>query len=407
MENNVNPIPEENVQQRENTAPATEQTPQVPVSQAQPECSAEMPQPLQIPVPQPVQIQPQAVPVMQIQPGQMQPIQPAQPVYQVIPAPQPAKKKKKKGWKIALGVVAGLIALVAAGIFAVYFTAYGLYDNGEYGVARKCFDFLGGFLKSEEMVDQCDYSMAGKYAEDGNYEAAWELYDSISEFKDSEQLASEARYNRAQELFDEENYDEAEEIFLLLDDYSDSEQRVIDCKMCKGVQLYRDGEYDEAREIMGDYYKKNDTARIYVTLCTYRDYEGSGASLTMTRVLYDLLADDYDDNEDVREALESPFFYLARLFDAGWKCGDYFIDANYAGDTSSIESDVPWDTPDKGTWWAFSDSAGLHMCVEKKWWFTVVGFSSYDEYHPAKMLVIGNNGEEYIFNKYTEFAEEA
>ena len=348
-------------------------------------------QPIAVAAPVPAAATPAAAPQPIVQPVYLQPV--------AVQQPQEAKKKSGKGWKIALISVASLIVLTVGSLFAIFFTAQGMFNNGQYSKARSCYDVLGGFMNSDEKVKLCDYTMAGKYAEDGNHKMAWKLYSGLGDYRDSRALSVEAMYNHGIALFEDGAYEEAGDIFFSIEDYKDSDEWLVDCTIHQAIEMYRDGDYEEAAEIFDEFYDESDLAKAYGTLCLMKEYEDGGASLILTQAFYIVLAE-YDDIDDVKEALESPFFYIARFFDAGWESGKYYLDAET--EKNLITHRVPWDSP-RGDIYFESDDEALHFYIEDEWWFSITGFNNYSSLHPTKMYVEASDGESYEFTKYTEF----
>ena len=350
------------------------------------------------------------------------------------------KKPRKKGawWKITLSVAGALIVLMAASVFGLYFTAQGMYNDGEYDSAKMVLSYLDFIPAFRSMAMECDYADAEQLANNGQYLLAHMIYENIIDYKDSAEKADQTLFEYGKQLLENENYEKALEtfeelgdyegaaemvlqtkylnaesllqegrfaaakkIFEELGDYEDAASRVVECDILYGVKLYRSGQYNSAMELLNEYYKVSDLARAYCHLCLFRQYEEEGASIEMIGALYTMIEEYSYMGGDVEEALEHPFFFVIRFFGAGWKYEGYALDADPRSLTI-YHSYLPWYTPN-GDLWYFWDDDGLFFCTDDAFWFGITGFDSYDTRHPENMYIVDSEGNQYTFYNYFEY----
>jgi tetratricopeptide (TPR) repeat protein len=121
----------------------------------------------------------------------------------VQPAAVKPVKKKKKGLKIFLFVLAGLIVLGAAGYFGAvqwarsknYKDAVALMESGNYTYAYDLFSALGDYKDSAALAEECDHEIdyqaaMGAYDE-GLYFTAYQAFCELGTYKDSVSMAAQ------------------------------------------------------------------------------------------------------------------------------------------------------------------------------------------------------------------------
>jgi len=366
------------------------------------------------------------------------------------PAPQPApaavaesaKKPKKKKLGLIIGLVSAAVLLLgAAAVFGgMSLAADTMFINGNYEGARSFYESMSFIPAYAEKVDACDYRAADKLYEREEYKKAYELFAELGDYKDaddrandahykyglqllekkkyleamtvfaalgkykdSEVLIKDARYGMAEKYFSDGEFESAHSLFDLVGDYKDAEKRMVDCEIGICINLYREGKYEECLEQINPYYNSRVEAKVYSHLCLMRQYDESGASMEMTGALFSMLKD-HIRVADVKEALEHPFFFVIRFFGATWECGEYTLDADPSD--NMIYYHVQWETPEGKPWYGNNDDALVFFTGEDNFWFSVTGFSSYNELHPDVMYVCDEDGNEYEFIKTYEYPSE-
>lgn len=109
-------------------------------------------------------------------------------------------KAKKKGWKIFIFILVGVIVLGAAAYFGVvqwmysknYKDAVSLMDSGKYAYAYDLFVSLGDYKDSAQLAVECDneidYQAAAEAFSAGQYYTAYQAFDALKDYKDSADL---------------------------------------------------------------------------------------------------------------------------------------------------------------------------------------------------------------------------
>ena len=254
-----------NPEQNNNIPPAYEQ-PQMEPVQPQTEYVQQ-----QIP-PQTEYVQQQMPPQMDFVPQQMQP--------QMEPVQPPVKKKKKKTGLI-IGIVAGVLVLIAAALFfiipmvqeqarvKVYNRGAASLENGDYVTAYELFSSLGDYADAPEIAAYAEkgiqYVAAKKYMSNEEYDKAKDAFDSLGGFKDSADLSKECaraiayengvslleggQYEEAIKAFEaSENYENAEELIQQANDLITEANRKAAYE--SGKALFESGDYEAALEAL-------------------------------------------------------------------------------------------------------------------------------------------------------------
>ncbi len=319
----------------------------------------------------------------------------------VQPEKNDRKRKKPRSKALTAVMICLAAVLLAAGGTAAAVTielnhAHDALSNGEFYQAKKTFEKYDFLPAVSDMPKKCDYYAAKKLMKDGNYILAKCAFEKLDGYLDSEDLATKSLYCAAKGFMDNGKYNAAIALFEQLGDYSDAAMCIDACKALKGIDLYHSGSYSDAVILLDECSDANRIASGYSYLAMTKQNRQSPLFIDTASWLLEGLME-YTDIPEVKESLNDPFFFFERMKNANWEFGEYHI-RNYGTD-GWLYYTLPFDCPDGGeiSRQLSEDGTAMELYLGGSPWFSIVGFSSYDELHPEKMYIADPNGIIYTF----------